>query len=62
MSIIEIAVKKEEFFLDVDGYFYWWPDGSPNGHLAAHHLRQLADELDRRNKEWDDVVKNDLTI
>jgi len=56
VSIIETADHRKEFFRDVDGYVYWWPDGSPNGCLAAHHLRELADELDKRNKEWDGIV------
>ena len=50
--IIRISDERKEFVTDVDGFVYWWPDGSPNGHLASHHLRWLADELDRRNEKW----------
>ena len=50
--IIKTSDERGEFVTDVDGFVYWWPDGSPNGHLAPHHLRWLADELDRRNKKW----------
>jgi hypothetical protein len=54
--------RRKEFVTDVDGYIYWWPDRSPHGHLAAHHLRAIADELDRRNKPWDDIVQADPAI
>lgn len=51
-KVIEILDSRDEFVTDVDGFVYWWPHGSVNGHLAAHHLREIADELDRRNAEW----------
>lgn len=54
-KIIAHHEEREEFVKDVDGYIYWWPDGG-NGHLASVHLRILADELDRRNAEWDKQV------
>lgn len=57
---IQLSDKLKEFYLDVDGYVYWWPDGSHHGHLASHHLRWLADELDRRNKKWDDQIKSEI--
>jgi len=50
--IINVSDERNEFVTDVDGFVYWCPDGSPNGHLASHHLRWLADELDRRNEKW----------
>lgn len=50
--IISIAEKRGEFVTDVDGFVYYWPDGSPHGHLSSATLRILADELDERNKEW----------
>lgn len=55
-SAIAMSDERKEFVKDVDGYVYWWPDGSQNGHLSSHHLRWIADELDRRNKEWDDNI------
>lgn len=60
--VIEVADNRREFVQDVDGYVYWWPDGSTNGHLAACHLRILADELDRRNKPWDDYITENLEV
>lgn len=53
MSDILKAVAKE-LFPDVDGYVKYWP--KQGGFLEAHHLRAIADELDRRNKAWDDEV------
>lgn len=37
-----------DFVTDVDGFVYFWPRRGC-GHFAAHHLRWIADELDRRN-------------
>lgn len=56
---IEVAEAHKEFYTDVDGYVYWWPDGSPHGTHAAHHLRWLADELDKRNAAWDAKIRED---
>lgn len=55
--VFTLMDQRREFVTDVDGYVYYWPDGSKHGHLAAHHLRAIADELDRRNKPWDDHMK-----
>lgn len=39
-----------------DGYLHFWP--SPNrGCFSADALRVIADELDRRNEEWDKQVR-----
>lgn len=57
--VIRISDELDEFITDVDGFVYWWPDGSEHGHLSACHLRILADELDRRNAEWQAKI-NDL--
>jgi len=54
--IIKVSDERKEFVTDVDGFVYWWPDNSPNGHLASHHLRWLADELDRRNEKWQKYI------
>ncbi len=58
--VIRVSEERGEFVTDADGYVYWWPEESPNGHLASHHLRWLADELDRRNREWDRQIARDL--
>ena len=60
-KIIEFSDERKEFVTDVDGFVYFWPQGT-KGHFASHHLRAIADELDRRNEEWnkniDEYFKN----
>jgi hypothetical protein len=53
--LIARAEEQDEFILNVDGYFVYWPRRV--GYLNAAALRTLADELDRRNAEWDKTVK-----
>jgi hypothetical protein len=38
-----------------DGYFVYWPTENL-GAYSSSHLREIADELDRRNKPWDDFI------
>lgn len=52
-ALIELAAV--DFVTFDDGYIYWWPD--VRGGLSAHDLRVVADELDRRNAEWDKEVQ-----
>jgi hypothetical protein len=59
--IIAMLDARNEFGPLEDGYIYYWP--SPNmGALASYQLRVIADELDRRNAEWDAQVQADLTV
>jgi hypothetical protein len=44
-----------DFVVSDDGYIYFFPEKS-NGYLSAHQLRFIADELDKRNKPWDDSI------
>ena len=44
-----------EFIQDVDGYFYFWLNKN-DGCWSAHHLREIADELDKINKPWNDEI------
>lgn len=53
--IVEVADKENEFVTLEDGFVYYWPK-LLDGCLAAHELRELADELDKRNKEWNDNI------
>lgn len=42
-----------------DGYQYFWI--KDRGALSAANLREIADELDRRNKDWDETVRRELS-
>jgi hypothetical protein len=54
--IVEIVQDRNEFVTDVDGFVYYWPSRIHSGHLSAHHLRAIADELDKRNKDWEESI------
>lgn len=51
-AVVIMAVQtRGEIVTDCDGFAYWWP--TPNkGHYAAHHLRAIADHLDKVNEDW----------
>jgi hypothetical protein len=57
--IVEAAERGGDFTTLDDGYVYFWPTSSC-GAFSANDLRILADELDRRNKEWDDTVQKEI--
>jgi hypothetical protein len=48
-KIVQLAYERGEFVQDVDGLVYWWNEG---GAYSARHLRELADELDKINADW----------
>lgn len=52
--IVEIAEESKEFVMLEDGFVYYWPNKS--GAISAHELRALADEIDRRNRDWHDQI------
>lgn len=54
--VIALAESRGEFVQEVDGFVYWWPSKESQGYLAAHHLRWLAEELDRRNKDREQQI------
>lgn len=60
MNIIEAIEKAEDFVMFEDGFIYYCP--SKEGGLAAHHLREIADELDRRNAAWQSIIDNDPRV
>lgn len=53
-DIIELAEERGEFVKLEDGYVYWYPKG---GAISSYRLRAMADELDRRNADWDKTVE-----
>ncbi len=55
-DIVRKADEAGEFVKDVDGFVYYWPKGA--GTIPAYQLRQLADELDRRNADWEKEIND----
>lgn len=53
-DIIKLIEARGEFITLEDGYVHYWPKSG--GALAAAVLRVIADELDKRNAEWDKQV------
>ncbi len=49
-----LEVVDKDIIQEVDGFYYYFPTG--RGFLASHDLREVADELDRRNKDWSDEI------
>ena len=72
-NLIQLIVDRDEFVTLEDGYVYWWPTlkvvkhesggtTGGGGALSSETLRTIADELDRRNAEWDKQIQEDLSI
>ena len=59
MSEVSLVLDKarKDFVTIEDGYKVYWVENK--GSLTATQLRWIADELDRLNKDWDEIVKND---
>lgn len=55
--IIQICQNRQEFVQEVDGFVYWWPEGSSDGYLSSYVLRLIADELDKRNKPLEEDIE-----
>lgn len=50
---------ESDFITNDDGYEVFWPEGN-GGYYASHVLRAIADELDKRNGPYDDMVNEYL--
>ncbi len=57
---VERAEDNNDFYTASDGFVYFWPATS-GGAYAAYTLRELADELDRRNEVWNKRIERDLS-
>lgn len=55
--IIDICDKNSNIGPLDDGYQYYWPNSADRGAYSAEVLRIIADELDKRNKWWDEQVQ-----
>jgi hypothetical protein len=53
---------EEDYVMGEDGYYVFWPLKPGGGAFSAWHLREIADELDRRNAAWDEQVRRDLSV
>ena len=60
-KVIRMTEERNEFVTLEDGYVHFWPSGC-YGAFGPFELRILADELDRRNKDWDKQVQSDTRI
>lgn len=54
-DIIKMIDKRGEFVYLEDGFLYYAPEGN-KGCISAHELRTIADELDKRNKAWEEQI------
>lgn len=55
-----IKVKPEELLTLEDGYVYYAPSPN-NGVFGAETLREIADQLDALNADWDKQVIEELS-
>lgn len=53
--IVEIAKERKDIIMGDDGFYVYWPEGN-KGALTSHDLRELADELDRMNCKWEEII------
>lgn len=50
---------REEIVQDVDGFYYWNPQ-PPLGYFNEYHLEEIVQELKRRNRDWNEYIKEHL--
>jgi hypothetical protein len=60
--LIAAAEKHGDFVTGDDGYVMYWPGTRSTGGWSAWMLRALADELDRRNAEWDAIAQREVGV
>mgnify|MGYP000072426489 CR=1 FL=1 len=60
--IVDLAKSRNEIAMGCDGFFYWWPNVATTGggQFSAWHLRAIADELDRLNGPWNEIIEREL--
>ena len=59
-SIVRLVESRGEFEQLEDGFWYYWPSPNNMGALSSHNLKAIAQELDRRNKEWTEKIEKEL--
>ncbi len=53
--LVNINHQEEIVTLD-DGFKYYWPVGCTQGAFSAVVLRDIADQLDEMNEEWQLII------
>tara|TARA_Y100000389_G_scaffold123881_1_gene121217 strand:+ start:1210 stop:1356 length:147 start_codon:yes stop_codon:yes gene_type:complete len=43
--------------MDVDGYYYYWPESNLTVSWSSHNLREIADILDKLNSDYEEKIK-----
>lgn len=57
-EIIKRIDERRDFVTYVDGFVYYWP--TTRGHHSTHVLRVIADELEKRDKPWEEIIARDF--
>ena len=50
-----IENRPQDFILNDDGYYVYWPENN-NGYLDEYILLSLAAKLNKMNRQWDNKV------
>ena len=58
-DVVKAAEEQNDFTQLEDGFWYYWVPS--RGAVSSHMLRELADELDARNTDWQAVIDNSLS-
>ena len=64
-GVYELLINNKsigEYILDVDGYYYYWPNPSLKGSWNSNALNIISEQLDLLNKKWEDQVTSDLGL
>ena len=57
INSILTKIPPSDFVKDISGFIYYGPSGF--GLMSAHNLREIANELDRQNKPFEDILNNE---
>lgn len=55
--VVKNSEDRGEFLMLEDGFCYYWPNPNNKGAMSSLDLRILSEELDRRNREWNDKLQ-----
>ena len=56
-NIIRKLDERNDIIMADDGYYVFWPVRN-HGYITANTLRIIADELDKRNEDWDNIIND----